>query len=399
MPNIAEIYSIPILQPNIIEGKYENVDHYLDVQFRLLKEDFVKPIRDDIIEFQNFKNNEKSSKIKKANIYQDVYITDREFVNGKMCHLLKFSSKEFYKIDWKKNNHFSTGSLIILSSDDFKTMKLATVAHRDPEELEFGMLLIHFTEFNDQEFNFNTERNFVVMEAPTFLEAYQHNLKALQEINADTFPFQDYIINVKTNNIKQPHYLKKCTTYDMRPLLFPMGYPHITLEIAESGEEFIHYKFPENCNVGKCIEVLNDDSWPSAPDLNLDPSQYLALKAALTREFVILQGPPGTGKTYIGLRIVQLLLHNIDQWFTKETNSLPILVVAQTNHALDQFLQGVMSFTHKIVRIGGQGKNENIYSFRLDNLKKFHKTELPENLRRDLYDQKQQVEILKRELQ
>ncbi|KAG5881472.1 hypothetical protein JTB14_026529 [Gonioctena quinquepunctata] len=35
----------PFLRPNVTEGPYRDVDHYLDVQFRLLREDFVAPLR------------------------------------------------------------------------------------------------------------------------------------------------------------------------------------------------------------------------------------------------------------------------------------------------------------------------------------------------------------------
>lgn len=37
------------LRKNVIEGKYENILHYLDVHFRLLREDCVSSIRDGIM--------------------------------------------------------------------------------------------------------------------------------------------------------------------------------------------------------------------------------------------------------------------------------------------------------------------------------------------------------------
>lgn len=36
----------------------------------------------------------------------------------------------------------------------------------------------------------------------------------------------------------------------------------------------------------------------------------------------------------------------------------PILVICYTNHALDQFLEGIMTFEENIVRIGGRSKSE-----------------------------------------
>ena len=50
IPSRGDIYiqEQPFLRRNIIEGRYRDVDHYLDVQFRLLREDFIKPLRDGI---------------------------------------------------------------------------------------------------------------------------------------------------------------------------------------------------------------------------------------------------------------------------------------------------------------------------------------------------------------
>lgn len=57
----------------------------------------------------------------------------------------------------------------------------------------------------------------------------------------------------------------------------------------------------------------------------------------------------GTGKTFIGLEILTALVRNTDE---------QILVICYTNHALDQFLTGVLAITEDIVRMGNQSKNE-----------------------------------------
>ena len=46
----------------------------------------------------------------------------------------------------------------------------------------------------------------------------------------------------------------------------------------------------------------------------------------------LVQGPPGTGKTYVGFQAVSILLDNLPG---------PIIIACQTNHALDQFLEGL----------------------------------------------------------
>ena len=97
--------------------------------------------------------------------------------------------------------------------------------------------------------------------------------------------------------------------------------------------------------------------------LGLDPSQTVAFYTALTQQVSVIQGPPGTGKTYLGLRIVETLLKN------NATQSAPILVICYTNHALDQFLEGILKFTRKIVRIGSQSKCAALEAYSLKALK------------------------------
>lgn len=103
---------------------------------------------------------------------------------------------------------------------------------------------------------------------------------------------------------------------------------------------------------------------PNTKDLELDPSQCNALYAALTQKISVIQGPPGTGKTYLGLRIVQALLKNKRFWMGNSQAS-PILVICYTNHALDQFLEGISKFTRQIVRVGSQSKCAALESFSL----------------------------------
>ncbi|KAI1891040.1 hypothetical protein AGOR_G00159780 [Albula goreensis] len=96
--------------------------------------------------------------------------------------------------------------------------------------------------------------------------------------------------------------------------------------------------------------------------------QMRALKLALTKELAIIQGPPGTGKTYVGLKIAQALLTNSDVWQRNDVNS-PVLVVCYTNHALDQFLEGIHGFLEKgIVRVGGRSNSEVLKRFTLREL-------------------------------
>ena len=82
-------------------------------------------------------------------------------------------------------------------------------------------------------------------------------------------------------------------------------------------------------------------------------------------------GPPGTGKTYVGLKVAEILLTNHDIWKGGSGTGCPILVVCYTNHALDQFLEGIHKFCKDgLVRVGGRSDNDELEPFLLKNLKK-----------------------------
>lgn len=102
--------------------------------------------------------------------------------------------------------------------------------------------------------------------------------------------------------------------------------------------------------------VLSKD-WPKAYDM--DHSQMDAYTLALTREFAVIQGPPGTGKTFIGIKIATTLLKNLS------LEGTPMLIICYTNHALDQFLEGVLEVTNNIVRLGSQSKSKILEPYNL----------------------------------
>ena len=102
----------------------------------------------------------------------------------------------------------------------------------------------------------------------------------------------------------------------------------------------------ENLEALKKVDPGDLSTWPDAKVVGLNDSQYRAFQSAIRKEFAVIQGPPGTGKTYLGLKIAHVLLANRHLWkdHTGETN--PILMLAFTNHALDQFLEGLSVDKH-----------------------------------------------------
>ncbi|KAG1717605.1 P-loop containing nucleoside triphosphate hydrolase protein [Suillus lakei] len=80
----------------------------------------------------------------------------------------------------------------------------------------------------------------------------------------------------------------------------------------------------------------------------LDKSQAASLLAGLTQKLSLIQGPPGTGKSFIGALLAKAIHDHTKQ---------KILVVCYTNHALDQFLEDLMKIgipDINMVRLGSR---------------------------------------------
>jgi hypothetical protein len=78
---------LPFLRKNKVKGGYRNVAHYLDVQFRLLREDFVCPLREGIHAYLNMLANPKrGAKLKVGGSYHILAVKKKGgWVGGGIC--------------------------------------------------------------------------------------------------------------------------------------------------------------------------------------------------------------------------------------------------------------------------------------------------------------------------
>lgn len=105
-------------------------------------------------------------------------------------------------------------------------------------------------------------------------------------------------------------------------------------------------------------ELISDIEDMGEPDIqasfglrrqvNLDDSQLASLLSGLRQSVSLIQGPPGTGKSFIGALLAKAMYEH-----TSET----ILVLTYTNHALDQYLEDLLDIgipAHCMVRLGAK---------------------------------------------
>nr|XP_039261242.1 NFX1-type zinc finger-containing protein 1-like isoform X2 [Styela clava] len=367
----------PFVRANNTDMPYDNDEHYLDVQFRLMREDYIRPLRDGICKL-NGGCRRSDSEVKYYTGVQFAYI--KPTMKG-LLYRVKFSTEHLKNVSWTNTKRLISGNLLCLSKtvDKFeKDLVFAVVVDRNPKDLVEGLLWIKILYENESKNPYNIPVNpfflrnsqttttvrikdnidynaiYTMVESEAFFEAYTHVLSALRE--TETVPLDRYIVQC-SKHVKRPKYMNKSTSYRIKT--------YCTNSSDEDKTEVPHK--------WKTVRLLKDSEWPDASKLNLNQVQADALKLALTKEFAVIQGPPGTGKTYVGVRIMEILLANAKQWRRHESHS-PILIVCYTNHALDQFVESIEEYCENIIRIGGRCNSDVVAKYTLASIKKEMKT-------------------------
>ncbi|XP_015210459.1 NFX1-type zinc finger-containing protein 1-like isoform X2 [Lepisosteus oculatus] len=395
----------PFMRPNIIGKKFEDGNTYLDTHFRLLREDFVRPLRDGITQLLKFEGTDlRRGRFDDIRIYFNTRILSPICTPKGILHRVQFETHNLKGVNWENSKRLLFGALLCLSKDDFETMIFATVANRDMKDLVKGITTLNFTEEGRLKLcDVSQSDTFLMIETTAFFEAYRHVLKGLQEMATEELPMQKYIVDCDAE-ISAPKYLMgQQHSYSLQAL--KTDQPLVPQQCAktpniqkpdDSGGTCSSENKSDAAILGKHslrglqfndkeeADILNFSHWPSKEELHLDDSQMKALQMALTKELAIIQGPPGTGKTFVGLKIVKALLANSHLW--RSGDSCPILVVCYTNHALDQFLEGIYKIfrgRRGLVRVGGRCTSEILNDFSLNNLRKANnfKQNLPGHLR------------------
>ncbi|XP_053404552.1 NFX1-type zinc finger-containing protein 1-like [Mercenaria mercenaria] len=383
----------PFLRPNKTDGEYEDLEHYLDVQFRLLREDFVGPLREGMADYIRLVTTDKKRNKRKdkpnlrhldIKVYENVRVHSPVVTDKGLCYKLLLEMTESLKrTNWKFSKRLIYGSMVCLTDKDFNDFFLATVVEREEKDIKNGFFVVHF-EQEELTTHDVLHKTFRMAETTGYFESYRHVLSSLQSIKDGDLPFEKYIVGCKkvTN---PPAYLTPETTYDLRPLVdnnivLQESRQLCSPSLGNRVKAKSRATFSRASNVAKAVPVTNHIMWPSNELLHMDNSQYKAVQTALTNELAIIQGPPGTGKTYIGLQIVKALLHNKSAWAGTKTKNRPMLIVCYTNHALDQFVEGIVKFFKgDVLRVGGRSSSASLEAFNLKRHRQVHhgpKTEL-----------------------
>ncbi|CAD6447396.1 0557e774-38d7-48ff-aa0d-164e8d9530c5 [Sclerotinia trifoliorum] len=298
---------------------------HIDNQFRLLREDMLGEIRDEIQKFQGLKSGRHRGLTFDNIKIDDIQIGDDKFrepwgLKFRCEHELPFPKKLESKkrVEYLKENRQilkqgSTGCLFI----DGQPVAFPII-NRIEEELAKSpaKIVLQFedeTTVSEALVKLKTAQNIKFVQIDTSVFAFEPFLRRLQEMN--NVPLAEELLSWSEGQRVQ-------------------GPPFQPLRLKQHIQK----------STGKDLSSLIGTQKP----VILDESQTNSLLAILFQRVSLVQGPPGTGKSFIGA-LGAKILHD----FTSQT----ILVVCYTNHALDQFLEDLLDIgipSSNMIRLGSK---------------------------------------------
>ncbi|MCJ1309916.1 hypothetical protein MMC25_003577 [Agyrium rufum] len=313
-------------------GAWHSKEEYLESHYGLLREDAIASLRAAI---QEVKLAPRLMEKQQGNgyLYDHVYIDGLTFAKGGIAVKVQFSTtRSMRKIRWEQSKRLTSGSVVALTptSDMFKTRcVIAVVASRPLDGLKQNPPSIHLYFRNATELEIDPAQEWFMVESKAaYFEAYRYTLSGLQHMVRanEHFPLAEQLIHIK-RKVETPGYLLDSPVLNLAPIL-------------TNTEESLR------------VNVLHD--WPTKMDTTLDESQIEALRQMVTKKVAVVQGPPGTGKTYVAVQALKLLLQN------SSSEDGPIIVAAQTNHALDQLLRHIAPYEPEFIRLGGRSTDQEV---------------------------------------
>ncbi|PNY23393.1 Helicase required for RNAi-mediated heterochromatin assembly 1 [Tolypocladium capitatum] len=145
----------------------------------------------------------------------------------------------------------------------------------------------------------------------------------------------------------------------------PLRHTMVGLQHAASFEsrfdKYLFMPFTKHRPVEYVRETPTNNAVMPVSAKQLDPSQLDALKKSTSQELAIVQGPPGTGKTFTSIVTIESLVKTLQlchqvKWCNDKPSEpvAPVVIAAQTNHAVDQLLDRCLKLgVGTITRLGG----------------------------------------------
>jgi len=375
VPSVDELVSGKLesyssLQRVIVKGEYPSSDAYIDTYFRLLRVDCFSALAKGVTDLLGGNLDSRDMNVYRGIRLAGVQLSQSGSYSGLSIGLAVAPDQ---KINWDQSSRLMFGNLLCISvSGTFQDPIWATVINRDLLKKQQIVVIELCCENNSAS---NSESllalyfagaSSVMVESPTYYRAYEPVLRALQNTDTEQIAFKDELVKCRQGT--RPTYITADTEIDAR-----------IIHVQPSSEKLN----------AVCYSV--DES--SLALTTLDVSQETAIKECLRNQVAIIQGPPGTGKTFIGVKIVELLLS------TSTPLQSPVLILTYKNHSLDEFLKEMIKrFPHSVARVGGRSQEKELSSCTLNELKRSKEFRVSDSVFKEIMYFKAELQRLKQEI-
>ncbi|KAH8810584.1 P-loop containing nucleoside triphosphate hydrolase protein [Xylogone sp. PMI_703] len=298
---------------------------HIDGQFRLLREDVVREMREEIQIVQNIQGGRRKAFSVENLSMSGVHCDGRSpwalqlRCTNDLPQMPKKSimvRQQFLKDNPKYLKH---GSLACLIADEEVTTLGALVREEDLLAQQPPVICLQIPAANTERAlrRIRKAKNIKLVQLSTALFSYAPILKQLKEIRE--LPFEDEILCWHAGSRLKPPECK------------------FSSDIEELAKKLLH-------NPSDDIQ----DALKLPQSTRLDKSQAECFLSGIQRRLCLIQGPPGTGKSFIGALLTKAFYCHSDE---------QILILSYKNHALDQFLDDIISMgtpRSDIVRLGSK---------------------------------------------
>ncbi|CAJ0578160.1 unnamed protein product, partial [Mesorhabditis spiculigera] len=214
--DIADTSAIPYLRRMKVEGWFKNGDEYLDIVYRLFREDLVSTLRNGLYIWKqhNYQlGRDAGGYSADLFVVQDVRLRGVQVKSGsgEPMRLAEIPYATVSRVI--ESRKLSYGQLVVLSTDGFKSdILLGIVGERDDDLLRarqsVGIILIEERDRGLGSVQVKLDTEYQLVESNAFLEMYTPVLMAIQSLNRFLpVPFESYIVHGNTN-VSRPLYLR-----------------------------------------------------------------------------------------------------------------------------------------------------------------------------------------------
>lgn len=178
------------LTENTVVGPYLSREDYLEIHYRLLREDAVAPLRDVVSEIQFYPQLMEKDSDNGAYIYEKVFLTGLTFANAGIAARVTFSLRRIgKKVNWEQSKRLLTGAVLALTpaKDMFASIcRIAIVAARPLAGLEQNPPEIDIFFGGADEFEIDPQQEWLMVESRNdFYEGSRHTLRSLQMLSKE----------------------------------------------------------------------------------------------------------------------------------------------------------------------------------------------------------------------